>query len=216
MLTCGVEVSDPRIFGGRGNIIARCEPGVCRFYLDGAVAVIRSEAVRGKFQEEIKTVRRDSCGEVLASRHFVVKRQPGVIVFTGDPSRDGLIAGSGLFGEVKLLPSRLAGRLDAMAPEEARRLAEWLAAHMLAACRDMVVLGEYLSFPEEERGELHRLLSRAGAALGAASSRCDEESGICDPKARRCVIEERREGGRVRLAAYSPDQGYICSLVLRF
>jgi len=63
MLTCGVEVSDPRIFG-RGSIAARCEPGACRFYLDGAVAVIHSEAARGRLQEEIKTVRRDSCSEV--------------------------------------------------------------------------------------------------------------------------------------------------------
>jgi len=231
VLAYGVEVSDPlqvrEIFSLKTEKIAvRCSPGVCEFRFGDAVLKIRDEYVDYALQEEL-TDECNGCG-VWDSDNFHVVRRPGVITFVNKTTAKRLAERRIEFTPPMLVASEaLARRLDALAPEEERRLMEWLMPHIYACCQDKLVLLPLLLLPAEQRDELMQLLDRIGKleAVRMGDGVCSEMPGHCD-------VYEKRGRRHVYQFAYCPsslllfqlaeelpldEHGLcVCSLVVRY
>jgi len=211
MLTCGVEVSDPqqvhKIFSLKTEKIAvQCSPGVCEFHFGDAVLKIRDEYVDYALQEEAVD-ECNGCG-VWDSDNFRIVRRPGVITFVNKTTAKRLAERQIEFTPPMLVASEtLARRLDALTPEEERKLMEWLLPYIYADCQDKLVLIPLLWFPAEQRDELMQLLGRIGKLEAARMG-----DGVCAEKPGYCDVYEKRGRRHVYQLAYCPSNPLLFQL----
>ena len=197
--------------------MARCEPGVCEFSINGVIVKTHSEHIKLAIKEEVNILKSLIGSDIVAweSDHFWIMRKPGFIVFAiaiiDDTKRDKKYRG---LGAIIVLPQWFVQRLEQLKPEEQQKLLRWVLRHLSYVCPGMIVFGSSLVFRDEEYEEMEGLINTVGKLEAIDLAYAQDLCSIDDIY---CSISETKDYryGTVEWLAYEPfRRGHDCTFVL--